>query len=167
MQVGEQGFGKDKIFNMLKSIIEKFPTLQIIAISGKNEKIKQQFDKLVLDTNSKDTVKVLSFTDKVPELMSVSDLVITKPGGLTTTESLASGLPIIIINPIPGQEEENAEFLESKGIAKWIKKEDNIEDELYKILNSPEQLQTMKINARLLAKKNSTKDICEILLGKQ
>ena len=162
---GEQGFGKDKIFNMLKSIIENFPNLQVIAISGKNEKIKQQFDELVEKNNSHENVKVLEFTNRVPELMSVSDLVITKPGGLTTTESLASGLPIIVINPIPGQEEENAEFLEKNGVAIWIKKDDNIEDELYKILNSEEKLQSMKINARLLAKKNSTKDICEILLG--
>ena len=162
---GEQGFGKDKIFNMLKTLIEKFPALQIIAISGKNIKIKNQFDELVSETNSTNNVKVLEYTTKIPELMSVSDLVITKPGGLTTTESLASGLPIIVINPIPGQEEENAEFLENKGVAIWIKKEDNMENELYKILNSEEKLQTMKINARLLAKKNSTKDICEILLG--
>lgn len=90
MLVGEQGFGRDKIFNMLKSIIENFPNLQIIAISGKNEKIKQQFDALVENTNSNNTVKVLQYTNKIPELMSVSDLVITKPGGLTTTESLAS-----------------------------------------------------------------------------
>ena len=162
---GEQGFGKDKIFDMLKTLIENFSSLQIIAISGKNEKIKNQFDELVSETNSTNNVKVLEYTTKVPELMSVSDLVITKPGGLTTTESLASGLPIIVINPIPGQEEENAKFLENKGVAIWIKKEDNIENELYKILNSEEKLQTMKINARLLAKKNSTKDICEILLG--
>ena len=87
---GEQGFGKDKIFDMLKSIIENFPNLQIIAISGKNKKIKNHFDELVLETNSYENVKVLPFTNKIPELMSVSDLVITKPGGLTTTESLAS-----------------------------------------------------------------------------
>ena len=161
---GEQGFGKEKVFNMLKSIIEAFPSLQIIAISGKNEKMKQQFDELVEKTNSNCNVKVLEFTDKIPELMSVSDLVITKPGGLTTTESLASGLPIIVINPIPGQEQENAEFLESEGVAIWIKKDSNIEEELYKILNSPEKLHSMKIKARLLAKKNSTKDICNTLL---
>lgn len=166
MRVGEQGFGKDKIFTMLKSIIENFSTLQIIAIAGKNKKVKNNFDVLVSQTHSNDFVKVLEYTTRIPELMSVSDLVITKPGGLTTTESLASGLPIIVINPIPGQEEENAEFLEKKGVAIWIKKHDNIEEELYKILNSPEKLQSMKTNARLLAKKNSTKDICEILLGK-
>jgi hypothetical protein len=61
---------------------------------------------------------------------------------------------------------ETKEFLEKNGVAIWIKKDDNIEDELYKILNSQEKLQSMKVNARLLAKKNSTKDICEILLGK-
>ncbi len=87
---GEQGFGKDKVFNMLKSIIKNFPTIQIIAISGKNEKMKKQFDELVSETNSNDTVKILKYTNKIPELMSSSDLVITKPGGLTTTESLAS-----------------------------------------------------------------------------
>lgn len=87
---GEQGFGKDQVFNMLKSIIKTFPNLQIIAISGKNKKIKKQFDELVSKTNSNETVKILKYTNKVPELMSVSDLVITKPGGLTTTESLAS-----------------------------------------------------------------------------
>ena len=163
---GEQGFGKDKVFNMLKSIIENFPNLQIIAISGKNDKMKKQFDELVEETNSISNVKIIKYTNKIPELMSISDLVITKPGGLTTTESLASGLPIIVINPIPGQEEENAEFLEKKGVGIWLKKNDKIEEELYKILNDPEKLQHMKINARLLAKKNSTRDICETLLGK-
>lgn len=163
---GEQGFGKDKVFNMLKSIIENFSNLQVIAISGKNEKMKKQFDELVEETNSSENVKIIKYTNKIPELMSISDLVITKPGGLTTTESLASGLPIIVINPIPGQEEENADFLEQKGVAIWLKKHDKIEEELYKILNNPEKLHHMKINARLLAKKNSTKDICEILLEK-
>ncbi len=162
---GAYGFGKDKTFNMLKSIIANFPYLQIIAIAGKNEKMKERFDELVTETNSEDSVKILSFTDKVPELMSVSDLVITKPGGLTTTESLASGLPLIIIDPLPGQEEENAQYVENSGAGIWIRKTDNIEEILYDLFNSPYKLQNMKIKARLIAKKNSTKDICKILLG--
>ena len=87
---GEQGLGKDTVSSILESIIKNFPELQVIAISGKNTKMKNQFDKLVLKTNSDETVKILKYTNKIPELMSVSDLVITKPGGLTTTESLAS-----------------------------------------------------------------------------
>ena len=97
--------------------------------------------------------------------MSVSDLVITKPGGLTTTESLASGLPLIIIDPLPGQEEENADFIEKSGAGIWIKENDDIQNILFDVLGNTYKLQDMKIRARLIAKKNSTKDICEKLLG--
>lgn len=162
---GEYGFGKDKTFNMLKSIIDNFPYLQVIAIAGRNIKMKQRFDELVCETNSSNQVKILSFTNQVPELMSVSDLVITKPGGLTTTESLASGLPLILIDPLPGQEEENAKFIEKNNAGLWIKKDDNIENILVNIFNDPNSLYHMKVNARLIAKRNSTKDICKILLG--
>ena len=162
---GEFGFGKDKTFNMLKSIIDNFPYLQVIAIAGRNIKIKERFDELVSSTNSGDTVKILSYTNQVPELMSVADLVITKPGGLTTTESLASGLPLIVIDPLPGQEEENAKFVEKNGAGIWIRKNDDIKTILLNIFNDTYKLQNMKIRARLIAKKNSTKDICETLLG--
>ena len=161
---GEYGFGKDKTYNILKSLISHFPNMQVIAIAGRNVKMKEQFENLVSETSSHKTVRILEYTNKVPELMSVSDLVITKPGGLTTTESIASGLPIVVINPIPGQEEANAKFVEEKDIGIWIKKHDNVEEKLHSILNSPEIIKSMKINARLNAKKNSTKDICEISL---
>ena len=78
-----------------------FKDIQIIAISGKNKKMYNAFKEIVEKTNSENRVKVLEFTDKVPEFMSVSDVVVTKAGGLTITESLVSGLPIIIVNPIP------------------------------------------------------------------
>ena len=100
----------------------------------------------------------------VPELMSISDLVVTKPGGLTVTESLASGLPLVIINPIPGQELENAEFLENSGVGIWIKKEDNVDEEIKNLLSNESAMFKMKINSKLLAKKNSTKDICDTIL---
>lgn len=162
---GEFGFGKDKTFNMLKSIIDNFPYLQVIAIAGRNVKIKERFNELVAKTNSENSVKILSYTNQVPELMSVADLVITKPGGLTTTESLASGLPLIVIDPLPGQEEENAKFVEEHGAGIWIRKNDDIKKILLNIFSDTYKLQNMKINARLIAKKNSTKDICKTLLG--
>ena len=76
---GEFGFGKDKTLKILKTLIESFPQFQIIAIAGKNEKMKNNFEELVKESHSSDTVKILPFTNKVPELMSASDLVITKP----------------------------------------------------------------------------------------
>lgn len=164
---GEYGFGKDRTFNILKTLIEKFEGIQIVAIAGKNAKMKERFEELVDKTASSKNVKILAYTNKVPELMSISDLVISKPGGLTTTESLASGLPIIVINPIPGQEEENAEFVENHNVGIWIKKNDDVESKLNEILLSPQKIKELKINARLLAKKNSTIDICRICLGEQ
>ena len=163
---GEFGLGKNKTFQIFEKLIKNTTNMQIIAISGKNEKMKSEFEEIVKRTNAQKNVRVLEFTNKVPELMSISCLVITKPGGMTTTESLASKLPMIIINPIPGQEEENAEFLESKGIALWIKKDDNIEEVLNNLFSNPKLLEKMRENTKLLAHPNSTQNICEILLKK-
>ena len=138
--------------------------MQIIAIAGKNEKMKSAFEKVVSKYNKKDSIILFEYTNQVPEFMHVSDLVVTKPGGLTTTESLASQLPMVIINPIPGQEEQNAEFLEENGVALWIKKEDNILQILENLFSTPNKLESMKENTKKLAKLYSTKDICEILL---
>lgn len=161
---GEFGLGKSRTFEILDSLIKTFKDIQIIAIAGKNEKMKAKFDKIVETNNAINRVKVLSFTNQVPELMSISDLVVTKPGGMTTTESLASGLPMIIINPIPGQEEENAKFLENKGVGIWIKKDDDISKILSDFLSNPNKLNEMKNNTIFLGHPNSTKDICDILL---
>ena len=163
---GEFGLGRDKTVKILNSFITHVKNHQIVAIAGKNEKMKVAFNKLVAETNSESFVKVLAYTKQVPELMSISDLVVTKPGGLTTTESLASGLPIVAINPIPGQEEENAKFLEDEGVAIWLKKNDDYDEIIADLLADEDKLHQMKVNTKLLAKKNSTRDICNIILGK-
>ena len=162
---GELGLGKSKTIEVLDVLAKSFQNTQVIAIAGKNENLKNNFEKIASqnDRLNKDII-VLGFTDRVAEFMSVSDIVITKPGGLTSTEALVSNLPLIAINPIPGQEEENAEFLERKGAAIWLKKSDDIYLTLNVILNSEEKLSQMKQNIRLIAKPNSTKDICNILL---
>lgn len=161
---GEFGLGKTQTIKIFKSFIECNNDIQIVAISGKNLKMKENFENIVTSLGKQNNVKILEYTNKVPELMSISDLVVTKPGGLTTTESLVSGLPIVVINPIPGQEEENANYLEKHKVAIWIKKDDNVEQILNDLFSNPEKMREMKIRARLLAKKNSTKDICKILL---
>lgn len=161
---GEFGLGKNQTLIIFKSFVESTNNIQIVAISGKNLKMKENFENIVTSLGKQNNVKILEYTNKVPELMSISDLVVTKPGGLTTTESLVSGLPIVVINPIPGQEEENANYLEKHKVAIWIKKDDNVEQILNDLFSNPEKMHEMKIRARLLAKKNSTKDICKILL---
>lgn len=164
---GEFGLGREQTIKILKSFISHVNNHQIVAIAGKNEKMKVAFESLVSEMHAGEIVKVLSYTNQVPELMSISDLVVTKPGGLTTTESLASGLPIIAINPIPGQEEENAEFLEKSSVAIWLKKRDDFDSVISNLLSNEQKLHQMKINTKLLAKKNSTRDICNIILKKE
>lgn len=159
---GEFGLGKERTTQILQSFIQKVPNYQIVAVSGKNEKMKETFEHLVKENNATDRVRVLGFTDKVPELMHISSLVVTKPGGLTTTESLASNLPMVIINPIPGQEEENAEFLVSNGVGVWIKKEDNPEEVITNLFASG-KLETMKENMEKFKKQYSTQAICDRL----
>ncbi len=161
---GEFGLGREVTIKILKAFISHSDGYQIVAISGKNEKMHEEFKKVVEEENAQNIVKVLSYTNEVPELMSISDLVVTKPGGLTTTESLASGLPMILINPIPGQEEENAEFLENSGVAVWLKKDSNFDSIISELLSNKNKLHQMKLNTKILAKKNSTRDICNIIL---
>ena len=147
-------------------MVKNYNNIQLIAISGKNESMKNNFIKITNENNKQHNVKILEYTNRVPELMQISSFVITKPGGLTTSESLVSNLPIIAINPIPGQEEENAEFLEKNKVAIWLKKNDDINLTLNILLNDNNVLNNMKENIKLIAKPNSTKDICNILLKK-
>lgn len=164
---GEFGLGKERTVQILDSLIRNVTDYQIVAISGKNEKMKKKFEEIVSYENAEDRVRVLGFTDKVPELMKISNIVVTKPGGLTTSESLASGLPILVISPIPGQEEENAQFLEEKGVGIWLKKDQNPDEVISQLFKDENKINEMKEKVDKLAKKNSTEDICEILLGKQ
>lgn len=161
---GEFGLGKTKTLKVFENFITSKENIQIIAISGKNKKMKEGFEDLVTKYNSEDFVCILGFSNEIPELMSISDLVVTKPGGLTTSESLASCLPMIIINPIPGQEEENAEFLEKKGIAIWLKRASNTKKIIKELLHNQDKLDEMKKNTVLLAKPDSTKTICNTIL---
>ncbi len=161
---GEFGLGNKTTILILKSLIRLFSKLQVIAIAGKNPKMKKKFEELVKNTDSEERIKVLDYTTKVPELMSISSFIITKPGGLTSTESLTAHLPMVIINPIPGQEEENATFLVEKGVAIWIKKNDNVARALKNLYREPQKLLLMKENTVALAKSNSTEVICNVLL---
>ena len=163
---GEFGLGKDRTLQILESLINNLPTFQIVAISGKNAKMNNRFMELVHRLDAENRVKILDYTNKVPELMSISSIVVTKPGGLTTSESLASDLPLLVINPIPGQEEENAEFLEAHNVAVWLKNTDNPDEVIKELFSNPKRLEKMKENSKLLAKKDSTKNICEIIMKK-
>lgn len=160
---GKFGLGKSRTLEVFNTFVNDFNNIQVIAISGKNKKMYEEFNQIVKIANKTNFIKVFEFVNNVPELMAVSDVVITKPGGLTTTESLVSGLPMIIINPIPGQEEENAQFLEHSNVGIWLKKQMNITETISNFLSDNKKLKQMKENTKKISNRNSTKDICTIL----
>lgn len=162
---GEFGLGEKRTVKVLKSLANHLDEYQIVAISGRNKKMNNEFLKLYKKVKN-DDLHIYKYTTNVPELMYISSLVVTKPGGLTSTESLASGLPMLIINPIPGQEEENARFLEKFGAAVWIKKDDDIDMIVDNLLKDTDKLEKMKENCLALSKRDSTKNICNIILEK-
>ena len=162
---GRFGLAKKNTPKILEDIARYMDNVQVIAISGQNKQVYDDFTKIVHKYNRENDIKILEFTDKVPELMHISDIVISKPGGLTTSESLASDLPIIVINPIPGQEEENADFLEKNHLGFWIKKSDTPIGLIFKIITNKDLLKDLKENVKKFARKNSTKDICNILFN--
>ena len=161
---GEFGLGKNKTLEVFECLIKNFDNIQVIAISGRNQTMKDNFVKIVLENDKQANVHIFEYTDKIAQFMSVCDLVISKPGGLTTSESLVSNVPMLIINPIPGQEEENAEFLENNKIGIWLKKDSDIYLTLNVLLNDDSTLNNLKQNISSIAKPNSTKNICDIIL---
>ena len=161
---GEFGLGKNRTVEILKALTNHLDQYQIVAISGKNPKMNTAFKELASELPDSSSLKIYDFINNVPEIMHISNLVVTKPGGLTVTESLASELPILIINPIPGQEEENAEFLEQSGAAIWLRHNDSPELVVENLLNSEDKLSDMKEKASNLAHIHSTQNICNILL---
>lgn len=163
---GEFGLGRKTARFVLRAMIRLLKNAQVIAISGKNTKMFNAFNNIVERTNSNDRIKVIKYSKKIPELMSISNVVLTKAGGLTVSESLASHLPIVLISPIPGQEEENAEFLTDQNLALWPKTNKEILYTLKSFVRKPENLEKMKEKTYEFAKPNATKDICEILINK-
>lgn len=102
-------FGVTNILNIYKDLIRLPTEFQIIIITGRNQKLYEAFTS-VIEKSPKKT-KLVFFTDEVENYMQASDLLITKPGGLTVSEALACSIPLAVFDAIPGQEEDNANFL--------------------------------------------------------
>ena len=111
------------------------------------------------------TFRVMGYTDEMHKWMQISDLFIGKPGGLTTAECLACGLPMIIVAPIPGQEERNSDHLLEKGIALKCNEFTTLAYKIDGLLDHPDQLKTMREKARWYGRPHAAATIVEALLN--
>jgi processive 1,2-diacylglycerol beta-glucosyltransferase len=157
------GIGYGNMFDTLKKIDDLNIDCQIIAVCAKNKKAKEKIDAY----ETKKQVLGLGFVDNVDQLMEASDCIVTKPGGLTASEALAKNLPIIIVNPIPGQEDRNAEFLLNNGVAMKVTKTCPLDDVIFQFFFFPEKIENMKKNINILKRPNATRDICEFILSER
>ena len=154
-------FGVTGVLKFYKKLAEIDGSLQFIVITGKNEKLYEKLKETIEEENAADRTKLLYFVDNVEDYMHVSDLIVTKPGGLTISESLACHLPMAIYNAYPGQEQYNVNFLLKQKTAISVDKKTGAE-EIIKLLQSPERLSEMRENCIRLARPNAAEDMYKL-----
>ncbi|MDR3542985.1 MAG: glycosyltransferase [Desulfosporosinus sp.] len=158
--------GSYGVLKSAKRICEKLANslvpVQTIIVCGKNKKLYLSLEAVI--AHGRNPMIRLEFVDNVEELMSVSDLIITKAGGLTVSEALTKHLPLLIYKPIPGQEEENAYFVQRIGAGCIASSEEELEQLLNRFLRHPEDIEKMQIKAALALPGHSTERAVEDML---
>ena len=135
---------------------------QAVLVCGKNEDLRRDIGELV--AGREDRFRVMGYTDRMPDLMGAATLLLSKPGGPTTAEALARGLPMVILDPIGGQEERNSDVLLEAGAAVKCTEVTVLNHKLQRLLDDPARIAAMSENARRLGRPNAAADIARIVL---
>jgi processive 1,2-diacylglycerol beta-glucosyltransferase len=155
------GFGMGPVAEILAELDKADGQFQTLVVTGRNEELRRK----LAAQDRKHPTHVLGFSTNMHELMAVADLIITKPGGLTSSEALAMGKPLFILNPIPGQEAANSDFLLEHGAAA---KANRVEDLPYRIgqLLGSKKLAEMGKAAKALGRADAAQTICREVLSR-
>jgi len=156
---GSMGYGNTA--KLVDQIHDVNPDLQILAVCGNN---KAQYQHLTAMGNVPG-LHPYGFVSNVDEMMDAADCILTKPGGLTVSESLAKGLPMLLMNPIPGHEERNVEFLLNNGMALLVTKTFPVDEALYYVFHNERRLELMRECIKLYSKPNATEDISDFVIS--
>ena len=151
------GFGASNAAEMVRRLVQADVPAQIIAVCGKSAALKSAMEKI-----ESPRLRVIGYTTEMDELMSAADLMMGKPGGLTTAESLIKGLGWIIVNPIPGQEERNAIHLLEEGVGIWCNNLHTVGYKVRSLLEQPGRVAAMQANARRIAKPDAAMAIARL-----
>ncbi len=164
--VSAGGFGVGPVGRMMEALTRLEQPAQVVAVCGRNESLRAELARKIAILNPGKTVsfKLIGFTTEMDELMSAADLFVGKPGGLTTSEALAKHLPMVVINPIPGQEERNSDHLLEEGAAIRCNNLPTLAYKIELLRNTPERLERMSEAARGMGKVNAAFTIVDRLL---
>ncbi|MFZ2654352.1 MAG: glycosyltransferase [Victivallales bacterium] len=157
------GMGVGGIHLIAEKLLKIDCDFQMFALAGKNKALLEDLKKLEKSFPGK--IKPTGFTTTIEKNMAASDLAISKPGGLTTSECLAMGLPMIVISPIPGQEERNADYLLENGAAVKAHNAAVLEFKLAELLKNPGRLGEMGRSAARIGKPHAAMDILKIVFN--
>ena len=155
---GSMGHGN--IAKLLTQIDSLEYDVQVLAVCGTNMRAKHKIEKM----KTRKKVYSYGYVHNVELMMDAADCIITKPGGLTTSEALAKHLPIVMVNPIPGQEERNVEFLLNNGLAMNVTQTFTLDEALFQLFYYPQKLANMTANIELVGKPNATRDLCDFIV---
>jgi processive 1,2-diacylglycerol beta-glucosyltransferase len=151
----------------VEQIVAQFKHLrhdvQTVVLCGRDEALQNRVRDLVRDQQSR--FLVVGYAERMFELMQMADLFVGKPGGMTTAEALASGLPLVIFSPIPGQEERNSDHLLEEGAAVKCNDLTTIPFKIDSLLDEPARLATMRRQALKLARPTAAQTIVDTLLA--
>lgn len=159
--VSAGGFGVGNVEHLLIALSELETPAQVLAICGRNEELKTKLEKLSVEklNNKTVTFKPVGFTKAMDELMSAADLIVGKPGGLTTSEALAKQLIFVVVNPIPGQEERNSDHLLEQGAAIKCNNLPTLAYKIDRLISDKSRFAAMRENVLQFGKPNSAEDI--------
>lgn len=157
------GFGVGPVEAIHRALLEVEVPTEIVVVCGRNEEARRRLQ--AQPTSERHRVHVLGFTDQIDELMAVADLVVSKPGGLTTSEVLARGAAMAIVNPIPGQEARNSDFLLENGAAIKINNTATLAFKVGALLRDATRLARLKDHARALGRPQAALDVARRVLA--
>ncbi|MBI4353316.1 MAG: glycosyltransferase, partial [Candidatus Omnitrophica bacterium] len=157
---GSQGIGPlEKIVDVLDDLK---PPFEMAVVAGKNKRLYRRFQKRA--DRFKKKVEPFGYTQEVPRLMRRAALLVSKPGGLTTAEALALGLPIIFIDPIPGQEAKNAALLLKYGAALEARSAEETGALVERLFQEPRRMEAIRKQMALLARPDAALAIAQQVL---
>jgi processive 1,2-diacylglycerol beta-glucosyltransferase len=158
------GFGVGRMEELLQHLSAIRHPVQILAMCGKNEKLKREIEEFSqAEHEGAAEFKAVGFTKEMDEFMSAADMIVGKPGGLTTCEALTKGLVFVIVNPIPGQEERNSDHLLEEGTAIRCNNLPALAYKIDRLLDDPPRLAQMREKTLCLAKPDAADDIVAYL----
>ncbi|NJL30610.1 MAG: glycosyltransferase [Phycisphaerales bacterium] len=161
------GFGVvGNVSRMLQMLLAMRHPVQMLIVCGKNARLKSLLEEQLTGQTPevRRRIRVLGFTSDMHKLMAAADLLVGKPGGLTTSEALSRRLPMCVVNPIPGQEERNSDHLLEDGCAIRCNNLPTLGWKLDQLLDNPTRLQSMRKNVQRLAHPHAAHQVMKILV---